>query len=353
VNVFDILREQVPLEQLLQVNGHRKVLCIAHDEQTPSMHVYDDHAYCFACGFRGDVVDVYARINNISRPMEAARELAREFGIQIPSEAISEESTKKAEERREKEQTLLEAAKEHHENVEESVAEWWEGRGFGAELRERYLLGGASEKTATIPFWHRGRIKGIIHRKLKGDPKYVNPSVEELVDGQRPLFIPAGTSGEVYLVEGYIDALAVAATGKSVVAVGGTNASEVQLAGLKRIPKIHILPDNDEGGSTAATTWSRALYPAARICPADYGESRKDVADLFAATSGEKTIEHLNRLVLASRDILDVEMEVAKEIDDRRGRLAYMAKNIAPCSCPCNPTVTAMRPPISSPRRSA
>jgi DNA primase len=339
VNVFDILREQVPLEELLQVNGHRKVLCIAHDEQTPSMHVYDDHAYCFACGFRGDVVDVYGRINNISRPIEAARELAREFGIQVPE--ISEESAKKAEERREKEGALLEEAKEHHDNLGglPRVAEWWEGRGFGTELRERYLLGGASEKTATIPFWHRGRIKGIIRRKLQGDPKYLLPDAEDLVDKHRPLFVPGPLEQDVFLVEGYIDALAVAATGKSVVAVGGTNASEVQLADLKRIPKIFILPDRDDRGAEAAKTWSRALYPAARIAPADYGTEAEDddVAAYFARYGLEETSDHLGRLVEASVDILDVEMGIAKEISDRRGRLAYMAKNIAPLLVPLQP----------------
>ena len=141
-------------------------------------------------------------------------------------------------------------------------------------------------------------------------------------------------------MEGYIDALAVTATGRSVVAVGGTNASEEQLAELDKFGNIYILPDRDDRGSEAATTWARALYPAARICPADYGaEDCNDVADLFAVEEADKIVEHLNRLISASRDILDIEMEITKEIEDRRARLIYAAKNIAPSSPRSTPTV--------------
>ena len=50
-------------------------------------------------------------------------------------------------------------------------------------------------------------------------------------------------------------------------------------------------------------------------------------------------VEHLNRLISASRDILDIEMEITKEIEDRRARLIYAAKNIAPLLAPITPTV--------------
>ena len=116
---------------------------------------------------------------------------------------------------------------------------WWEDRGLDRDLQERYLLGAGDGTTATIPFWHRGRVKGIIRRKLKGEPKYLLPAAEDLVDGHRPLFIPGPVGSEIFLVEGYIDALAVTATGRSVVAVGGTNASEEQLAELDKFEYLH------------------------------------------------------------------------------------------------------------------
>jgi 5S rRNA maturation endonuclease (ribonuclease M5) len=56
------IREQVSIRQALELldldqpNGSGKMSCPFHDEHTPSMHVYQDHVFCFGCGFNGDVV---------------------------------------------------------------------------------------------------------------------------------------------------------------------------------------------------------------------------------------------------------------------------------------------------------
>jgi DNA primase len=178
--IFDVLRQEVPLEWLIEVNSSRKALCVAHDENTPSMHVYEDHVHCYGCGFHGDVVDMWAKRSpqGINRPIEAALDLAREFNIRLPE--MSEEGRKKAEERRAREAANYESARGFHELVDNpefpenergAVKEWWEGRGFGAELRKRFLLGASKDgQQAIIPFWHRGRIIGFIRRKLEGEP---------------------------------------------------------------------------------------------------------------------------------------------------------------------------------------
>jgi hypothetical protein len=64
------------------------------------------------------------------------------------------------------------------------VVAWWEGRGFCKELRERFLLGANKGGTAAvIPFWNRGRVQGLIRRKLEGEPKYIYPETEEFPAG--------------------------------------------------------------------------------------------------------------------------------------------------------------------------
>jgi DNA primase len=346
VSVFDLLRDEIHLEQLLQVNGHRKIRCISpsHEDQDPSMQVYDDHVHCFGCLFHGDVVDVWSAQKGITRPIEAALDLAREFSVRLPE--MTQEGRRKAEEKRLKQAENIRLAQACHHALEKNqgVCEWWEGRGFDSELRERFVLGTNKDGTeAVIPFWSRGRVVGLIRRKLEGDPKYILPKAEVFPEGHRPLFIPGATpGGETFLVEGYVDALALAALGKAVVAVGGTGASGGQVTELRKAlsseTRIYILPDRDDRGEAAATTWARALYPTARICPADYAaEDRKDVADLFAREATDEVIEHLSRLVSASRDILDLEMEIAAPIPDRRERLAYTSKNIAPLLAPLHP----------------
>src|SRR5215217_2167975 len=201
-SVFEILRGEIAIERLIETNGHRKALCVSHDENSPSMHLYEEHVHCFGCGFHGDVVDVWSVQRGIERPIEAALDLAREFSVQLPE--MSKEGRQKAEERRTKEETQLIGAWAFHELLVGShdgqlpkaptVRKWWEDRGFGVELQKRFLLGAnKADDAAVIPFWHRGRIVGVIHRKLEGEPKYKNP------EGERPLFIPGPIKEEIFL----------------------------------------------------------------------------------------------------------------------------------------------------------
>jgi DNA primase len=139
-------------------------------------------------------------------------------------------------------------------------------------MRRRFLLGVTGDGTeATIPFWHHGRVQGLIRRKLEGEPKYRLPHREEFPGGYRPLFIPGPVREGMCLVEGYVDALALAALGYGVVAIGGTYPNDDQEQELKRLPApIYVLPDADEEGQKAARGWVRKLYPKALLCPPNY-----------------------------------------------------------------------------------
>ena len=210
MSIFEAIRDQVTLDRILSVNSSGKAHCAApdHQDSDPSMHVYEDHAFCFSCGFHGDVTDVWAAMRGFERPVEAALDLAREFGIELPE--VSSEARQRAHERREKEDLYLKQSRACHRalNGHPNVREWWEKRGFGPQLRERFLLGANRDgAAAVVPFWHRGRVQGLIRRNLAGKPKYVYPKAEEFVGGYRPLFIPGAARGETYLVESIVDAL--------------------------------------------------------------------------------------------------------------------------------------------------
>jgi len=274
VSIFETLREQIPLDRIIQANGSGKAHCVVpdHIDASPSMHVYDDHVHCFSCQFHGDVADVWAVKQGFDRPIEAALDLAREFGVELPE--MSPEAQRKAQERRKKEDLYLQQARECHKalSLHEAVARWWEKRGFGEELRERFLLGTNKDaRAAVIPFWSTGRVQGLIRRKFEGKPKYLYPEAEEFPRGHRPLFIPGPVRAGAFLVEGIIDALALVASGESAVAIGGTGISREQLRELERLPgPLYILPDADEEGATAAREWVRHLYPKALLCPPEY-----------------------------------------------------------------------------------
>lgn len=50
-----------------------KVICPFHQERTPSMHVWEDHFFCFGCGASGDVFDWLMRTEGLTRPQAAKR----------------------------------------------------------------------------------------------------------------------------------------------------------------------------------------------------------------------------------------------------------------------------------------
>jgi len=336
VSVFEVLCEQVPLDRIVSANGSGKARCVApdHQDNDPSMQRYDDHVHCFACGFHGDVTDVWAAMRGFDRPIDAALDLARKFTVKLPE--MTEEARQKVEEKREKEKDDLSNARALHHALDRhrNVKEWWESRGLTTEFQAKFLLG-ATYNGAMIPFWHKGRVKGLICRPLEGDRKYILPNAEEFPEGRRPLFIPSPLKGEIFLVEGYIDALAVAAAGRAAIAVGGTGMSPEQEAELKRLlsaeARLYILPDGDDRGSKAARTWARTFFPKAMICPASYGEGGKDIADTFARSGAEETGEHLDRLMSGAQDLIDIEMGVAAELEGGvRERLAYATENIVP-----------------------
>lgn len=283
MSIFEALREQIGLAELAgqstDLKSSEKTLrgCCPfpdHQDDAPSFHVYpDERFHCFGCRRHGDVTDLWAGVQGIEPGIEAALDLAREFGVELPER--DPEAQRKAQERREKEDSYLEQARACHHALDRrpSVREWWEKRGFDIEYQERFLLGTNKGGTAaTIPFWHRGRVQGLIHRKFEGKPKYRYPKVEDFPEGHKPLFIPGPVRAGAYLVEGIVDALALAALGESAVAVGGTGVSSEQLADLRRMPgPLYVLPDADEEGDKAAREWARKLYPKALLCPAEYG----------------------------------------------------------------------------------
>jgi DNA primase len=284
VSDFERLRAQVDLVGLagrytdLRPSGEIHVgrcLYPDHEDQNPSFYVYPEGRYfCYGCGHHGDVVDLWAVVKGLRPGIEAASDLAREYRIDLPE--LDVDAQKEARRRRSLEAQYAVQAEEAHANLSRYpvVLEWWVNRGFDEELRERFLLGSNSDGTeAIIPFWRRGSVQCLIRRKLEGEPKYVLPKTEEFPYGHRPLFIPRSARERVVLVEGYVDALALAALGMDAAAIGGTGISTHQRDELWELPgPIYIMPDHDDDkqGEKAARRWVEDLYPKALLCPPNY-----------------------------------------------------------------------------------
>ena len=64
----------------LPVRQGNMICCPFHDDRTPSMKLNEDYFYCFGCGATGDVIDLAARLFDLSK-YEAVQKLAADFGI--------------------------------------------------------------------------------------------------------------------------------------------------------------------------------------------------------------------------------------------------------------------------------
>ncbi|MCR4321303.1 MAG: CHC2 zinc finger domain-containing protein [Candidatus Brocadiaceae bacterium] len=59
--------KQFSLENLLQNIRNGKAHCVSgnHMDKHPSMSIKNNFAYCYSCGWHGDVIDVYMKINSV------------------------------------------------------------------------------------------------------------------------------------------------------------------------------------------------------------------------------------------------------------------------------------------------
>ena len=85
MNLFETVKASVSVPEAaraygLTVTRHNMTRCPFHDDRHPSLKLNPDFYYCFGCGAKGDVIDLVARLFDIS-PYEAARRIAKDFDI--------------------------------------------------------------------------------------------------------------------------------------------------------------------------------------------------------------------------------------------------------------------------------
>ena len=90
-NLFETVKQSVSVKEAarfygIEVGRNSMACCPFHDDKHPSMRLNEDYFYCFGCGATGDVIDLTARLYNLS-PKEAAEKLAQDFGLIYDSQA--------------------------------------------------------------------------------------------------------------------------------------------------------------------------------------------------------------------------------------------------------------------------
>lgn len=85
MSIFETIKEAVPMRKAaehygLKVNRNGMTCCPFHNDRHPSMKLNEEYFFCFGCGAKGDVINFWARLYNLSN-YEAAQRLAYDFGI--------------------------------------------------------------------------------------------------------------------------------------------------------------------------------------------------------------------------------------------------------------------------------
>ncbi len=280
-------------------------LCPFHNEKTPSFTVSPAKGIykCFGCGAGGNAVNFIMEHEQMAYP-EALRYLAQKYNIHIEEEAVSEEYI---EQQRVADSLYIvnEFAAAHFtqqmfntdygRNVglsyfkerglrEETIKRF--GLGFAngqqsdlvqAALKQGYqldLLKQAGLATSFGKDFFRNRVQfpiqnlsgkvvgfgGRILTNEKKQPKYLNTPESEIYQKSRILYgiYQARKSivqeKQCYMVEGYMDVLALSQAGiENVVASSGTSLTVGQIRLVKRYtPNMTILYDGDAAGIKAA-----------------------------------------------------------------------------------------------------
>lgn len=85
MNLFESVKAAATVRQAaehygLKIGQGNMACCPFHADRTPSMKLNEDYFYCFGCGTSGDVIDLVAKLFNLSS-YDAAKKLAYDFGI--------------------------------------------------------------------------------------------------------------------------------------------------------------------------------------------------------------------------------------------------------------------------------
>ncbi|NBV54767.1 MAG: DNA primase, partial [Proteobacteria bacterium] len=284
--------------------------CPFHSEKSPSFHVREDQGsyYCFGCGAAGDVI-TFVQENQGGTFVEVVERLAKQVGFQLPepenhnpAAAAQRQDGLKALARATVffQRSLGGAALQYLQNRHLSPATIAEFQlGYAPEgwsnLKDALLTEGFTPETLKLAglttegqnasrgdydrFRHRvifpihntkAEVVGFGGRVLdKSEPKYLNSPETPFFNKSYQLYNlhrakpHLKASGQLVLVEGYMDVIALYQAGfKTAVAPLGTAVTEEQLGLLwQNNPAPIVCLDGDAAGRTAAIRAAKRALP--------------------------------------------------------------------------------------------
>ena len=307
VDIVDVVGERV---ELRKAGANHMGRCPFHEEKTPSFHVYPDgHYHCFGCGAHGTTLGFVMDMDGLTFP-EAVESLAASLGLEVPRERGRAPAADPGL------YEVLEAAGRQFQRwlrddgLAQEAHRYLSDRGLAKPLIDDFGIGLAPSgwerlKTALAGFGEdkllaagllasndrgrvydrfrerivfpirdaRGRAIGFGGRIFKGDadagPKYLNSPETDVFKKGRELYglfearRQQRQLRELFLVEGYMDVVALAGHGiGNAVATLGTAVGQAHFEKMFRHVDIVVCCfDGDEAGRKAAWSAVDAAFP--------------------------------------------------------------------------------------------
>jgi DNA primase len=309
-SILEVVSDYVTLKK---TGKNYKGLCPFHSEKTPSFMVNEEKQifHCFGCGEGGDAFTFLMKVGHFSFP-QAVEELAKRYGVQLPSRELSATQNKEMA-KREALFHINQIASEYFHDLLTKRREGEEGRkylsqrGISQEVIVEHRLGTSTdrwdglvqylqEKKVSLELaWELGlifpkkregwydafrgrilfpifdlhqRIVGFGGREIKeGQPKYLNSPESsiyhkgEVLYGLQVAKRYATDKDCVVIVEGYFDLLTLHQYGlKHSVATLGTALTPQHIRTLKRYTKNLITLFDADPAGIQATLRSLPLF---------------------------------------------------------------------------------------------
>ncbi|MEN9397436.1 MAG: hypothetical protein RLZ81_1966 [Pseudomonadota bacterium] len=385
-DVVDIVGRYVPLKK---GGANFMGLCPFHGEKSPSFSVSPTKQFyhCFGCGKNGNAISFlmdHVGMNFV----EAVKDLAQQYGMQVPEDEASPDDRARAKEQRQRQATLTEvlerAAEAYRKQLKDSprAIDYLKRRGLSGEVARQFGLGFAPEGwrslASVFPSYddpllvesglvihstdeHRGEDKRYDRfrdrvmfpiRNIKGEcigfggrvlgdekPKYLNsPETPVFSKGRElyGLFEARGAireQGYVLVTEGYMDVVALAQLGfANSVATLGTACTNEHVQKLFRFTDSVVFSfDGDAAGRRAARKALDGALPFAtdvRSVKFLFLPSEHDPDSFIRQHGREAFARYVSEALPLSRFLIEAAREGC-DLNTAEGR-AHVASNAKP-----------------------
>lgn len=278
------------LEKLNIDVSKKKILCLWHNDEHPSCHVYDTSVFCYVCGEHGDGIDVWRKVRGTDFPTTIAQ-IGEAFGINVTinSKDIRQKAI---------DNTLSSVSEIYRKALwsgDNPALRYLRDRGLTDETIKAFGLGwggfkshldrsgldieicleaGLVAKSKTddgvfdllrgrviIPTIWNGRVVGMSGRAIgkATGAKYINTRTKISYPFSAPDYLSSKNNETVVLVEGQMDCMSARQMG--IVAVGpqGTNGFKPEMLRFLNADSIEIAFDPDGAGIEASLKVGRML----------------------------------------------------------------------------------------------